>query len=190
MKVLDFFRKSPEKAAALALYRACVAQARQPGFYGEGSVPDTVDGRFDMIAIHVFLALYRLKGDRPRTAGLAQEVFDLMFADMDQNLRELGVGDLAVGKRIRKMTSAFQGRIVAYEQALLATPRQASQQALMDALKRNLFRHGEPAPESLTAIADYMIRETQTLAGQSTEALMTGSIAFGEPSPSHGIRQG
>lgn len=182
MKVLDFFRKAPEKAAALGLYRTCVAQSRRPGFYREQGVPDTVDGRFDMIAIHVFLALHRLKRDRPRTAGLAQELFDLMFADMDQNLRELGVGDLAVGRRIKKMTSAFQGRIVAYETALTAPP-ETSRSALMAALKRNLFRHSEPAPEILSAIAGYIDAQAAILSRQSVDALMQGTITFGDDLP-------
>lgn len=172
LKLLDLFRKTPEKIAALRLYKAIVTQSREPGFYLRLGVPDTADGRFDMIALHAFLVLYRLKKDRPQTAPLTQALFDLMFADMDQNLREMGVGDLSVGKKIKKMAAAFQGRIVAYETAL-AVP-----EALEQALARNVYRHVEPAPLHVSALARYVRVQVDALDRQPTERFAAGEVTF------------
>ena len=80
-----------------------MAQARQPGFYRDCGVPDSVDGRFELIALHTFLVLHRLKADATDTEALGQALFDVMFQDMDQSLRELGAGDLGVGPRVKRM---------------------------------------------------------------------------------------
>ncbi len=93
------FKRDPQEARARALYEGVVAQARQPGFYRDCGVPDSVDGRFELIALHAFLVLHRLKADPTDTAALGQALFDVMFQDMDQSLRELGAGDLGVGPR-------------------------------------------------------------------------------------------
>ena len=100
------FKRERTEAPATLLYAKLVAQARQPEFYARCGVPDTVDGRFDLISLHLFLVLHRLKRDRPESADLAQAVFDLMFHDMDQSLREMGAGDLGVGRRVKVMIQA------------------------------------------------------------------------------------
>src|ERR1700761_176269 len=97
------------------LYAKAVAQARQPVFYAEREVPDTVDGRFDLLVLHVFLLLHRLGAEGKATKSLNQGLFDLMFADMDRSLREMGVSDMSVGKRVKDMARAFYGRVDAYE---------------------------------------------------------------------------
>ncbi|WP_374466727.1 ubiquinol-cytochrome C chaperone family protein, partial [Ferrovibrio sp.] len=93
----------------MALYRAIVAQSRQAGFYREHGVPDSLDGRFDMIVLHSFLVMRRLRRIGAAAEPLSQQLFDLMFADMDSNLREIGVGDLSVGKKVKAMAQAFYG---------------------------------------------------------------------------------
>src|SRR5579885_2019728 len=103
-----------QKPAAAALYRAVVAQARAPAFYVAYGVPDTLDGRFDLIALHMFLVLHRLKSDTDAST-VSQALFDIMFDDMDRSLREMGVGDLGVGRRVRAMAEALYGRMAAYE---------------------------------------------------------------------------
>ena len=133
MKLFGLFGAKRFDEAAHRIYFSLVEQARQPGFYLSCGVPDTADGRFDMIILHAFLLLRRLKKDHEQTAELAQELFDLMFADMDQNLREMGLGDLAVGKRIKGMAAAFYGRIQAYEDGLAG-----NETMLVDSLRRNL----------------------------------------------------
>jgi cytochrome b pre-mRNA-processing protein 3 len=120
------------------LYGAAVTAARQPFFYADLGVPDTLDGRFDMVGLHSFMLIRRLTGEGPEGVRLAQAVFDAMFNDMDINLRELGVGDLSVGKKVRVMWEAFHGRASAYADAMAAGP-----EALAEVLERNVWP-GEP----------------------------------------------
>lgn len=117
------------------LYGAAVAAARQPYFYEDLAVPDTLEGRFDMVGLHAFLLIRRMTAE-PSGAGaaLAQAVFDAMFNDMDVNLREMGVGDLSVGKKVRVMWEAFHGRAHVYSEAMQVGP-----EALAEALERNLW---------------------------------------------------
>ncbi len=173
----------PVKKVAGKLYHAIVQQARQPGFYTNLGVPDTADGRFDMIALHAFLLLRRLKRDHGTTGAVAQAVFDTMFADMEHNLREMGVGDLAVGGRVKAMATGFYGRIAAYDAGLDA----GEAAALGAPLRRNLYRGIEPHADHVAAMARYMCREDAALAEQSTERLMDGEADFG-PAPGGEIK--
>src|SRR5438128_12547656 len=116
--MFTMFRANPVREAAELAYRRVVEQARQPGFFLDGGVPDTLDGRFELICLHAFLYLHRLKADRPRASPLCQSFFDRMFADFDRSLREMGVGDLSVGKHVKRMARAFYGRILSYESGL------------------------------------------------------------------------
>lgn len=173
--MFGFFRKSPEKEPARRLYSAILARAREATFYEDFGVPDTIDGRFDMVALHAFLILRRLKRDHPATARLSQELFDLMFIDMDENLREMGVGDLSVGRRVKDMAKAFLGRVAAYEEAL----GQDDGEALVAALRRNLFR-GVVAGDGrhIFAMADYVRGQETGLSGLALETLLAGDLAF------------
>lgn len=153
------------------LYEAAVLQARQPGFYRALGVPDTVDGRFDLISLHVFLLLHRLSA--LTEAKLTQALFDCFFADMDVNLREMGAGDLGVGKRVKKMARAFMGRVAAYQTAL----DDAAPGALVEALRRNVYRGGEGAAGELAA---YVRRQVERLNEQPIERLRSGQVQFGE----------
>lgn len=162
------------EAAATQLYVRVVGQARQPMYYLSYGVPDTPDGRFDMIALHAALLLRRLRRDHDRTEHLAQAVFDLMFADMDQNLREMGVGDLAVGKRIKRMAQGLYGRIAAYDAGLA----DCSDRLLREALLRNVYRHGAPSDDELTRMAAYVRRQSEWLDRAETERLMVGAVDF------------
>ncbi len=157
MNPLRFLRKADDRAAE-HLYRAIVLRAREPVFYERFGVADTVDGRFEMIVVHAFLLLRRLKAE-PAASGLAQALFDRMFIDMDENLREMGVGDLAVGPRVKKMAKAFYGRVAAYEDGLADAGS-----GLAEALHRNLYRHAEVAPDALAAMASYIRRQGAALA--------------------------
>lgn len=164
---------------AHALYVAVVEQARQPVFYQAWTVPDTVDGRFDLLAIHAFLAMRRLgRVGGPVAAearALSQALFDLMFADMDQNLREMGVTDLAVGRKVHQMAEAFYGRISAYEKAF-----EEGEAELAAAIARNLYRKVEhDVPALAQEAARYLRRMDEVLAGQSDQDLMEGRMAFG-----------
>ena len=134
MDLRFFQRRRAAGDAARALYERAVVQARQPVFYASFGVPDSLDGRFDMVALHVFLLLHRLKQEGKTAARLAQCLFDVMFDDMDESLRELGAGDLGVGRRVKAMAKALYGRLAAYQAGLAGDDRE-----LAAALARNLF---------------------------------------------------
>jgi cytochrome b pre-mRNA-processing protein 3 len=169
------FDRPPEQSIAAQLYRAVVEQARQPVFYTGLCVPDTVDGRFELVALHAFLVLHRLKGEGAAAQLLGQALFDLMFADMDQNLREMGAGDLGVGPRVKIMAKAFYGRIAAYENGLAATD-----ETLAAALRRNLYGTLAPAPVPMaTDMAAYLRREAAALAASPLADLLAGRLTFG-----------
>ena len=117
-RVISFFRdKSARDAAALA-YRRVVAQARQPAFFTEYGVPDTFDGRFELICLHAFLYLHRLKSERPRRAGLCQAFSTRCSPISTRRLREIGIGDLSVGQQVKRMAQGFYGRVRAYEEGI------------------------------------------------------------------------
>lgn len=170
--------KRQRRESAFALYSRAVGQARDPGFYGALGVPDSVDGRFEMIALHVYLILRRLKAEGQEAADLSQELFDAMFADMDRALREMGVGDLSVGKKVKVMARGFFGRIKAYDDGLEA----ADPAVLAEAMRRNLYGTAEPDRAHPAAMADYLRREADALAAVPGDRMIAGDFAFG-PAP-------
>ena len=174
-----FGRKKDDKAAH-ALYLVLAEQARQAAFYRDGGVTDCLDGRFDMLALHMFLVLRRLSARAERSAEvmLAQQLFDVMFGDMDRSLREMGVGDLTVGKRIRTMSEAFYGRVAAYETGLQAKEGDA---LLIGALERNLYRGAAPDGQILAGMAAYMRQVAARLENQTGEDMLAGRLSFPAP---------
>ena len=181
MGLLALLRRKPLERPGFALYTAAVAAARDPWFFGDAvGVPDTLDGRFDLVGMHAGVLIRRLHRDPdPRGAEAAQAVFDAMFADMDMSLREMGVGDMSVGKRVRRMWEAFHGRARAYEAALDAGDRAA----LEAAVARNVLRAGTDAPPpGASALADRAERMAAALAAQPLAALLRGEVSF-PPTP-------
>lgn len=168
-------RRRADERLAEALYHQIVRQARKPEFYLVGGVPDTVAGRFDLIALHAFLVMRQLKATKQQGAGIAQALFDTMFADMDRNLREMGVGDLGVGRRVKAMAKGFYGRVHAYEVALAA----AAPGALAEALGRNLYAGESVDAARVAAMADYLRREAK--AGEGRADVLEGRVQFGPP---------
>jgi cytochrome b pre-mRNA-processing protein 3 len=144
-------RRDPYAGSAAHLYELAVARAREPVFYAELGVPDTADGRFEMIGIHVHLLCRRLISEGKAGGGLAQALFDRMFADIDRNLREMGVGDLAVGKRIKRMAQDYFGRAGAVESGL-----QEADDTLGAALRRNLYAEAAIDDAQVTIMARYV----------------------------------
>ncbi|MBV8650972.1 MAG: ubiquinol-cytochrome C chaperone family protein [Alphaproteobacteria bacterium] len=173
MSLATLFRRNPHRDAAMMLYHGIVEQARRPDFFAAYGVPDTLDGRFELIALHEFLVLGRLKQEHARTAKLAQELFDTFFADMDRALRELGVGDLAVGKHVKRMATAFYGRIVSYERGLAGDDA-----VLGEALARNLFGTVSPRSGDLATLSAYVRQAAASLAAQPIHDLMAGAVRF------------
>lgn len=153
MRLAQWFRPSPALSGARRLYAHLVDQARAPAFYAAYGVPDSLDGRYEMLALHAFVALRRLRREPGGAGALAQALFDVMFTDMDRSLREIGVGDLSVGKRVKDMARGLYGRIAAYEDGL-ADP---AGEALARALARNVYGTvAPPAAGALVALADYV----------------------------------
>lgn len=156
-----------------AIYGMIVAQARLPAFYQRYQVPDTVNGRFDMVLLHLWLVLHRLKA-REGAAALSQALFDRFCSDMDANLREMGVGDLSVPKRMLKFAEAFYGRTNAYDAAL-----RAGGGALAQALARNILLNTDSVrAEPLAAYVQATLRE---LAAVDDRRLLGGDFAFPNP---------
>jgi cytochrome b pre-mRNA-processing protein 3 len=173
--MLKFFRRNPLDDSVARLYGTIVAQARAAPFYRNYGVPDTVDGRFEMIVLHMVLVLRRLEGEAAAGRALGQELFDCFCRDMDGSLREMGVGDLAVPAKMRKIGEAFFGRQAAYGKALGAP----GLEPLTAALARNVFDAADGSPGGASALAAYARAAAQRLAEQGEEAL--GRIAFPDP---------
>jgi cytochrome b pre-mRNA-processing protein 3 len=160
---------------AAELYVKLVEQARSPAFYTVCGVPDTLDGRFEALALHAFLVFHRLKREDQPARDLAQALFDHMFADMDLSLREIGVTDFSIGKKVKAMGRGFYGRIVAYDHALEAE----DPLELESALRRNLYGTAEPEAGQVRAMAGYLRREVAGLAVQPVDAFLAVSPRFG-----------
>lgn len=175
--LFSFFSRGRTPDQAVALYREVVAQARQPVFYSQYGVPDTLDGRFDMIVLHAILTMRRLGRVGEAGRQLSQALFNLLFADMDSSLREIGVGDLSVGKKIKAMGQAFYGRAEAYESGLQAP----TDEALTAALSRNLYGTAQPSPQAVAAMAAYMRQTDAALAAQPDADLLAGKPVFPAP---------
>lgn len=172
------FRGSDLERNVAALYGRIVEQARLPVFFTDAGVPDTVEGRFELVALHGWLVMRRLGRD-PGAAKFSQALFDYMFADLDVNLRELGVGDLGVAKKIKDLASHFYGRIKAYEDGMKAG---AEGGVLNQALDRNLFGSTLPDPIQVTRMASYVREVDARLTAQDTALLLKGIVDFG-PAP-------
>ena len=169
--MISLARRNPLQKAAELAYRRVVDQARQPGFFTDIGVPDTIDGRFELI-----LLLHRLKAEKPPALQLGQRFFDAMFADFDRSLREMGTGDLSVGRHVKRMAQAFYGRIDAYERGL-----SEGDGVLKPALARNLFGTMQPGEPELAAVARYLRREAARLRERPLAELLAGEISFGDP---------
>ena len=171
----NHFRKPriPLRGTIEAIYGMIVTQAREPLFYRDLGVPDTVNGRFDLLVLHLWMVLRRLK-PIPGGAGLSQTLFDRFCDDMDANLREMGVGDLTVPKRMQAFGEAFYGRAAAYDLALTA-----DKEALAQALCKNIF-NGEQI-ENAGKLAFYVEAVNTALAELDDATMQGGSWRF--PSP-------
>lgn len=172
--ILDrFFKTSPIRAAARHLYGAVVAQSREPDFYTVSGIPDTATGRFDLIALHGFLVMHRLKG-ADGGSELARALSETLVEDIDRNLREMGTGDLSVGRKVKQLTQGFYGRMEAYEEGLAAADAE-----LEATVRRNLF--GGEAAAAVPQMAAYLRREARRLAEQPIDVLAQGIVRFGAP---------
>lgn len=168
-----FRRDSAAGDIAATLYGAIVAQARQPALYARFGVPDTLDGRFEMVVLHTALVTGRLMQGAGAEKAAGQAVFDLYCLDMDRSLREIGIGDLGVPKRMKRMTERYYGRAGAYQTALA----NGDIAALRAAVERNVF-NGPAAGAGL--LTGYAVAFHRALAATSPAALLS-AVPFVDP---------
>ncbi len=174
--ISGLFRRAPTQKTIDALYGAIVAQGRSPAFYSSYGVPDTVTGRLEMILIHAFLFSRRSRSGGEAMHQLGQGVFDRFCDDMDGNLREMGIGDLAVPKHMQRIGEAFYGRATAYDAALDAN----DDSALARAVTRNVFASAQQ-PECAQRLAAYIKAADAELAREEDINLTQGRISFPDP---------
>jgi cytochrome b pre-mRNA-processing protein 3 len=168
--------KRRDRDVAAKLYEQAVAQARLPIFYGPFRVPDTLDGRFDMVVLHVYLLLRRLRAEGLGGGTLAQALFDRMFADMDQCLREIGVGDLSVGRKIKDMVKGFYGRSAAYDEGL-----NGNGAPLQAAVRRNVYGTVDVDNFTIDRMVNYIYTSESALRLQNLSSVCRGEVTFDAP---------
>lgn len=172
MRLNQLFSPRPAVVAGRKLYAAAVAQARAPAFYTAMGAADTVEGRFELYTLHVVLLLRRLKGQGGASAEVSQGLFDAYVRSLDDALREMGVGDLSVGKKMRKLGEAFYGRVKNYDEALDALPDRAPLAAV---LGRTVLM-GDAARAA--PFVDYALAAMQGLDSQPVDELLQGEPAW------------
>ena len=160
----------------MRLYRTLVEKARDPAFYSRLAVPDTVNGRFDMVVIHAMLVLRRLRDGGAEADPVGQALLELLFKDMDQSLREMGVGDMGIKHHIKRIAKALFGRAEAYEDGLDGDP-----EVLLATLKDNLYRHSTPAPGQVGQMTDYLRRAAHHVSAQNVAEMIAGQVNFSVP---------
>ncbi|GHF29059.1 ubiquinol-cytochrome c chaperone [Kordiimonas sediminis] len=165
------FKSSHNKVLAYSLYTRLVEQSREAVFYETYHVCDTLDGRFDMIVLHMFLFLRRLEREGPETQDIRQMMMEAIIADMDRAIREIGVGDMGVGKQVKKLGAGLLGRIDAYGKALDAADKEAQLEA---ALIRNLYRDAEEHSAGMMVV--YMMNLDSWLQSKTKEDLLVENL--------------
>lgn len=177
LKGVGLLRERPAEAAGARLYAAASAQARQPSFYLAG-VPDTPTGRFELYTLHVVLVLHRLKGQGEEAAEVGQALFAAYVANLDLALRELGVGDLSVGKKMRRLGEAFYGRVKAYDTALGDLP---DLEPLRELIARTMLADADPGLAA--PMAAYVSRATASLAALPMDEVLAARLTWPEAAP-------
>lgn len=164
--------RNANRAIAAALYETIVAASRQEHFYSQWQVPDLPLGRFEMLSVHMFLFQRRMRAEGP-ARDIAQVLIDDFFQDVDHSLRELGIGDLGVPKRMKKLARMYFGRTAAYSEAL----DRGDREALSAALTRNVRPDSREWKEAWL-LADYVLAADRLLAEQSDEAICAGRVTY------------
>lgn len=169
-------KKRPDRQTVDSLYAQIVAATRQEVFFSAWQVPDTPLGRFEMLSLHVFLFQHRLRGSTGPERDIAQQLIDDFFTDVEHSLRELGIGDLGVPKRMKKLSKMYFGRTLSYASAIEANDRDA----LAAALARNVRPDVTSWPEA-GDLAAYVLEADKALESQATDAIVAGTIDFPVP---------
>jgi cytochrome b pre-mRNA-processing protein 3 len=171
--IFSLFRKDPRRTTIAALYKRIATASRTPGLYAALGIPDTLEGRFEALALHMVLSLRALRGLPHPADEVAKDLTDAFFRDMDASLREMGVGDTVVPKRMKKVAASFYGRAHAYDGPLNG----ADEAGLALALGRNAYGTDAPA----TPLARYALAADRSLKTLDLETLMNTGPVFPEP---------
>lgn len=174
--IFGLFQRSSKKDFPHHIYTAIVEQARNPAFYTRYGVPDTIDGRFEMIVLHLFLYFFRIGETDTGLRELRQDVFDVFTSDMDRSLREMGVGDLSVPKKMKVVAESFYGRVKAYEAAI-----EGGHDALSETIERNFFPETADREEHARLFAAYAEESIRLWKTIDDRALLEGHVAFPDP---------
>ena len=169
------FRPRPAREAGRTLFHALSAQARLPVFYTDLGVADSVEGRFELCVLHLVLVLHRLKGQGAQAAEASQATFDAFLRNLDEGLRDMGVGDLSVGKKMRKLGEAVYGRIKGYDRALAESEPQG---VLTVLLARTVYQEG-PGVDA-APLARYALASMAQLAAEPLDAVLEGRLDWPE----------
>lgn len=164
------FGETRPRAALAPLYRALVAEGRDPVWYREGQVPDTMDGRFDMIAAVAALVLIRLEAGGEAERANATLLTEIFIDDMDATLRQLGIGDHLVGKHVGRMMAALGGRLAAFRAA------RADESDFATAVRRNVFHDAPPSDEAVALVASRLDALAARLDALPVAALLEGRL--------------
>jgi cytochrome b pre-mRNA-processing protein 3 len=173
--IFPLTRRTKRVDTIASVYGVIVAQARSPLFYQDYRVPDTVEGRLGMIVLHLALLLRRLAGENAQKREFGQCVFDRFCQDMDDNLREMGVGDLTVPRQMRRIGEGFYGQVAAYDRALTS----AAATDLEAALERNIF--GAPSAAAAAQLAPYVREAARQLISTDAASIVNGALGFPDP---------
>lgn len=170
------FRRRRDPRAATEFFVKIVGQARDPVFYRDLGVPDTLDGRFDMVVLHVFLVMHRLKGQGAAAADWSRQLYETMIDNFEKSLMEQGVGDSGISRRVKTMARGMAGRIQAYDQALAPG---ADRELLEVALDNNVYGTVPDTDRAhLAALTAYVRRQVAALAEQPLESFIAGNVDF------------
>jgi cytochrome b pre-mRNA-processing protein 3 len=171
--IFRLFRKDPRDELIASLYARIATAAREPGLYRDLHVPDTLEGRFEALVLHMVLALRGLRGRPAPAEEIARDLMDALFRDLDASLREMGIGDTSVPKRMKKLGEAFFGRARSYDPPIEA----GDEPGLAAALARNVT--GPDAPAG--ALARYALAADRDLKAMTLEALIAAEHHFPDP---------
>lgn len=169
----QLFRPKPAKVVGLKLYASAAGQARTPALYRDMGVPDTREGQFELYSLHVILLLGRLKGQGATAAATSQALFDAYARGLDDAFREMGVGDLTVPKKMKRLGEAFYGRLKSYDEVFEALPDQGPLEALV--VRTFWGEDGDQAPQPIAA---YILEARSALADQPLEGLLEGAVRW------------
>ena len=172
----SYYKNKQLKNTAHEIYGSIVAQSRKPVFYATWNIPDTIEGRFEVLVMHMALFIHRMDQIGPDGASFGQLVAEAFIDDLDGSFREMGVGDLAVPKRMKAASEAYLGRLLTYNGAL----KNKNRAELVIGISRNMINDENRETAQVDALADYMLRSSDRLGTQELDQVLSGQLVFAD----------